>query len=88
MGGQSFADQLPLMQQLGLRSAQFISVPEADAFAATDRVMAEIGQARGYDDIFISAGPAASVWAHQLAGRGSGRVLDVGSFNTQLRYLL
>lgn len=87
MGGQSFAEQVPLMRRLGLRSAQFITVPETDAYAATPRVLAEIAEARGYDDIFLSAGPAASVWAHQLAGRRDGRVLDVGSFNTQLRYL-
>jgi len=88
MGGQSFAEQVPLMRRLGLRSAQFITVPETDAFAATPRVLAEIAAARGYDDIFLSAGPAASVWAHQLAGKRDGRVLDVGSFNTQLRYLV
>jgi hypothetical protein len=87
MGGQSFAEQVPLMRRLGLKSAHFIAVPETDAYAATPRVLAEIEKARGYDDIFLSAGPAASVWAHQLAGRHDGRVLDVGSFNTQLRYL-
>jgi hypothetical protein len=88
MGGQSFAEQVPLMRRLGLKSAQFIAVPETDAYAATPRVLAEIEKACGYDDIFLSAGPAASVWAHQLAGRRDGRVLDVGSFNTQLRYLV
>jgi hypothetical protein len=87
MGGQSFAEQVPLMQQLGLRSAQFITVPDTDAFAETDRVMVEIDGARGFDDIFLQAGPAASVWAHMLAGKFEGRVLDVGSLNTQLRYL-
>lgn len=86
-GGASFEEQLPLMQRLGLKSAQFIAIPEQHAFEASAEILAEIGRRTGFDDIFLQAGPAATVWANQLAGTVAGRVLDVGTFNTQLRYL-
>lgn len=86
-GGASFEAQMPLMQRLGLKSAQFITIPDKHAFEASTEILAEIGRRTGFDDIFLQAGPAATVWANQLAGTVAGRVLDVGTFNTQLRYL-
>lgn len=87
MGGLSFAEQLGTMQRIGLRDAQFIKVPETDAFEHSAEVRQAILASTGFDDLFIQAGPAATVWAHQFAGRIDGRVLDVGSLSTQLRHL-
>lgn len=88
MGGQSFGEQLETMRRLGLKGAQFIAVPETDAFEHSDQIRQAILGATGFDDVFIQAGPAATVWAYDLAERIDGRVLDVGSLNTQLRHLV
>lgn len=88
MGGLSFPEQAETMQRLGLKSAQFIRVPEIDAFEHTARIREEILATKGFDDLFIQAGPAATVWAYDLAERIDGRVLDVGSLSAQLRYLV
>jgi hypothetical protein len=87
MGGESFRAQIDTMKRIGLRDAQFITVPETNAFEHSDAVLGQILDTTGIDDVFLQAGPAATVWAYQLAGRIDGRVLDVGSFNMQLRYL-
>ncbi len=87
MGGLSFPEQLSTMQRLGLKDAQFIKVPETDAFEHSAEIRQAILGATGFDDLFLQAGPAATVWAYEFAGRIDGRVLDVGSLSTQLRHL-
>ena len=87
MGGLSFPEQLGTMQRLGLRDAQFIKVPETDAFEHSAEIRSAVLASTGFDDLFIQAGPAATVWAYEFAGRIDGRVLDVGSLSTQLRHL-
>jgi hypothetical protein len=87
LGGDSFRDQEGLMRRIGLRDAKFIDIPRTDAFEHSDDVQRRILDTTGFDDVFLQAGPAATVWANELAGRIDGRVLDVGSLNTQLRYL-
>lgn len=88
MGGLSFGEQLETMRRLGLKDAQFITVPTTDAFEHTVRIREAILNSTGFDDVFIQAGPAATVWAYDLAERIDGRVLDVGSLSTQLRHLV
>jgi len=88
LAGESFRGQLETMKRVGLRDAQFITIPRTDAFEHSDAVMKSILDSTGFDDVFLQAGPAATVWAHQLAGRIEGRVLDVGSLNSHVRYLV
>jgi hypothetical protein len=86
-GGDSFRRLEGAMRRLGLREATFIDVPATNAFEYSDEVVRTILNTTQFDDVFLQAGPAATVWASELAGRIEGRVLDVGSLNTQLGYL-
>jgi hypothetical protein len=76
------------MRRLGLVAADYSAVPSIDAFASINAIEAAILSRRGFDDVFIQAGPVATVLASELAGRIDGRVLDVGSLNTQVHFLL
>ena len=86
LGGASFRDELPRLQRLGLVAGEFLAIPREDAFDHYDAILAEIRR-RDFDDLFLQAGPTATVMAYELAGEVRGRVLDVGSLNTQVRYL-
>jgi hypothetical protein len=76
------------MRQLGMIDAAFIDIPSTNAFAMIDEIEAQIRARRGFDDVFIQAGPVATVLAAELAGKIEARLLDVGSLNTQVRFLL
>lgn len=88
MGGASFRDEMPRLKAIGLRDGDFMAIPATDAFEHYEAILSEIRRRRkGFDDIFIQAGPAATVAAYELAGTTAGRVIDAGSLNTQIRYL-
>lgn len=87
MGGASFREEMPRLKALGLRDGEFMAIPATDAFEHYDAILAGIRARRGFDDIVIQAGPAATVAAYELAGTMDARVIDAGSLNTQLRYL-
>jgi hypothetical protein len=88
LGGPSFTELEPDMRRLGLRSAQYVAIPNQHAFEHAHDIEAAILAKTGYDDIFIQAGPMATWMASALADRVDGRVLDVGALNTQVRHLL
>lgn len=85
--GDSFMRLEPMMRRLGLLSAQFIEIPSIDAYRELDEIQSRITQSRGFDEIFIQAGPVASVLATELTERLNVRVIDAGSLNTQMPYL-
>jgi len=87
MGGASFRAELPRLRTLGLRDAEFMAIPATDSFEHYDAILDAIRGRRGFDDIVIQAGPAATVASYDLAGTLDARVIDAGSLNTQLRYL-
>lgn len=88
LGGPSFRALEPAMRKMGLRASEYISIPAIDAFAGMADIERMIRTRKGFDDIFIQAGPLATVLAHELAGKIGERVLDVGSLNTQVPYLV
>lgn len=87
LGGLSFQAQEAVLKRIGVRSAQFLAIPNTDAFAHCAVIETQIRSMTGFDDVFIQAGPLASVIASELGNEIDGRILDVGSLNTQLRYL-
>jgi hypothetical protein len=87
-GGASFRRQYDDMKRIGLKSADFISIPATDAATYATEIEAEILSRRSFDDVFLQAGPLATVLAAELSSKINGRALDVGSLNTQIRYLV
>lgn len=87
MGGASFREEAARLRAIGLLEAEFLAVPATDAFEQYPAILDSIRARRWRGDIFIQAGPAATVAAYDLAGETDGRVIDAGSLNTQLRYL-
>ena len=85
--GESFVRLEPQMRRFGLISAQFIEAPSVNAFGVMERVTEQICRSRGFDEIFIQAGPVASVLAAELTEKLNVRILDVGSLNTAIPYL-
>lgn len=86
--GPSFRDLGEELRALGVAAAEFVDVPPVDAAAEEERIVRAILAARGMTDVFIQAGPLATVLAHELAGRTDARILDAGSLNAQVPYLL
>jgi hypothetical protein len=86
-GGDSFEALEPKLRKIGLRDAQYIFVPEVDAASVEDDIRREIDRKSNYDDIFIQAGPLATVLAYELAGTIDGCVIDSGRLNNAIPYL-
>jgi hypothetical protein len=86
-GGDSFEALEPTLRAIGLRDAQYIFVPEVDAASVEDDIRREIDRKSNYDDIFIQAGPLATVLAYELAGTIEGRVIDSGRLNKSVVFL-
>jgi hypothetical protein len=86
LGGASFREEMDKLKSIGLRGADILTIPSTDAFAHYDQILAEIRR-RDFDDVFIQAGPTATIAAYDLAGTIKGRIIDAGSLNTQIRYL-
>jgi hypothetical protein len=86
--GLSFRDQEETMRRIGLRGADYISIPPVDAYDALADIEGAILSRRGFDAVFIQAGPLATILAADLTTGLGCQVLDVGSLNTQIRYLL
>jgi hypothetical protein len=81
LAGQSFKELEPKLRRIGLRDAQYIFIPNQDAAEVELDIRRELEQKSGYDDIFIQAGPFATVLAYELAGAVDGRIIDVGALN-------
>lgn len=88
LAGHSFQELEPKLQSIGLRDAQYIFIPNVDAAAVEQDIRRQLEKISGYDDIFIQAGPLATVLAYELGGSIEGRVLDVGALNTVVPYIL
>jgi hypothetical protein len=86
-GGASFEALEPELRNIGLRDAQYIFIPEVDAALVEGDIRREIEKKSNYDDIFIQAGPLATVLAYELAGTIDGRVIDSGRLNNAVPYL-
>jgi len=86
-GGESFQTLEPKLRAIGLKDAQYIAIPQEDVASIEHDVRREIDKKRGYDDIFIQAGPLATVLAYELAGTIEGRVIDSGRLNKTVVFL-
>jgi hypothetical protein len=87
LAGHSFAVLEPLLMKLGLRDAQYIFVPGKNAAEIEPMVRQKIAEKSRYDDIFIQAGPLATVLAYEFAGTVDGRVVDAGALNCTIPFL-
>lgn len=81
LAGLSFPELEPTLRAIGLRDAQYIFIPAIDAASEEERIRKELAEKRGYDDLFIQAGPLATAMAYELAGTIDGKVLDIGALN-------
>lgn len=87
--GGAYRDKGRELAALGVAAAEFIDIPAVDAAAEEERIVREIlAGARGMTDVFIQAGPFATVLAHELAGRMDARIIDSGALNAQVEYLV
>jgi hypothetical protein len=87
--GGSYEDKARELAILGVKAADFIEVPAVGALGDADRVEREIlAKCRGMTDVFLQAGPLATVLAYELAGRIDARLIDSGALNAQVSYLV
>ncbi len=71
-----------------MAAAEFVDIPAVDAAAEEERIVREILATRGMTDVFIQAGPLATVLAHELSGRTDARIIDSGALNAQVAHLV
>lgn len=86
LAGHSFKELEPKLRRIGLRDAQYISIPNVDAAAVEQDIHRQLQKKSRYDDIFIQAGPLATALAYELAGTVDGRVIDSGALNNAVPF--
>lgn len=80
-----------LKQQLiagGTKSINYIDIPETNAFMYYHDIKSKILESKGFDAIWVQAGPTASILTHDLAINHNMLAYDIGSFNTTLKFIL
>lgn len=85
--GDGFKELEPRMREFGLDGAEYHYIPEIDAAAVEDEIVDKILTTKDVTDVFIQAGPLASVLAHELSDKIEVPIVDAGALNTQLMYL-
>lgn len=84
----SFRELEPKLLAAGTTAASYIDIPEKDAFTYYQEIKSKILNSTNFDAVWIQAGPAASILAHDLATNHDILSYDIGSFNTTLKYIL
>ncbi|WP_169817602.1 GT-D fold domain-containing glycosyltransferase [Chlorobaculum limnaeum] len=84
----SFRELEPKLLAAGASGITHIDMPEKDAYTYYQEIKSKILNSTNFDAVWIQAGPAASILAHDLATNHDILSYDIGSLNTTLRYIL
>jgi len=76
------------LKAAGATRIEYIDIPENDAFAHYGQIRERLLRSTGFDRVWIQAGPAATVLAHELGNAHDIPAYDIGSFNTTLQYII
>lgn len=84
----SFLSLEKKLKLAGAKDIVYVDVPEKDSFGHYQHIKSNILNKTRFNTLWIQAGPAATLLAHDLATNHNILSYDIGSLNTTLQYIL